>query len=298
MISLHDILFGLVLPACIALIVITIAWRPWSKGSPRGQWAGGLAIGGSFFAGMLGLQPMPAMPPVAVEDWLVFAGIAVAVLGVIDGLIRLPKIVRIVIAVAVSGAIVYLVLIPLTRGSRFTPAQWSGKEAATWITVITIAMTLGFLVLERATQKLHDATVPLLMTMAAGTLGLYMMFSNSQSFGQRAGVIAAATGAIFAIAIWSKKVSLARGGVLAFVVLFGGLLATCYALVPNPVTYRLVLIGISPLVGLLPSVLPMRDWKRWIICAIFAAIPLGIALIPAAIQFAHEYNAPKESYSE
>jgi len=277
---------------------MTIAWRPWSEGAPAGQWGGGLAIGAAFSAGLLGLQAMPATPPASAEDWLFHAGIAVAVLGLIDGLIRLPKVVRILIVVAVSAATIYLVLQPLTKGTTFSPPQWSGKEAATYIGAIVIAMTISFLILDRFAEKLRDGTVPLLMTISAGGLALYMMFSSSQSYGQRAGILTAAAAGIFIIAIWSKKLSVARGGVLAFVVLFGGLLATCYAYPDKPVPYRLVLIGLSPIIGLIPAVLPMRPWKRWIVCAIFAAIPLGISLIPAAIQFAHEFNAPKNVYEE
>jgi hypothetical protein len=135
------------------------------------------------------------------------------------------------------------------------------------------------------------------MTETAAALGLYMMFNGSQTYGQRAGIIAAVVGPVVVIALIWKKTSLARGGVLAFVVLLGGLLATCYAYPDKVVLTRLLLIAAAPVIGLIPAIAPLKGWKRLVACALLAAIPLGLAVVPAAVQFAHDFNAPKDGYS-
>jgi len=189
------------------------------------------------------------------------------------------------------------VLKPLTTGSTFTPATWSTKDAAMYIGAIALAMTVVFTLFEIGSERWKDAVVPLLMTETAAALGLYMMFNGSQTYGQRAGILAAAVGPVMLIAFIWKRLSLARGGVLAFVVLFGGLLATCYAYPDKVVLYRLLLIAAAPIVGLIPAITPLKGWKRYVACALLAAIPLGLAVVPAGMEFAHDFSAPKDGYS-
>ena len=83
MISLSDILYGVLLPAAISLVIMLLAWRPWSGGSPKGHWAGAFAIGAAFAAGLLGLQTRPAFPPNSAEDWLFHAAWIIAIIGLL-----------------------------------------------------------------------------------------------------------------------------------------------------------------------------------------------------------------------
>lgn len=297
MITFHDILFGVLIPAAISLILMLIAWRPWSTGSPHGYWAGPLAIGVGFCVGLLGLQSRPTLPPTSAEDWLFHLGWMVAIVGLITAVVRLPLTVRAIVAALASAAAVYLVLRPLTIGSTFTPATWSTNQAAMYIGAITLAMTAAFVLFEIGSERWKDAVVPLLLTETAAALGLYMMFNGSQTYGQRAGILAAAVGPVMLIALRWKRVSLARGGVMAVVVLLGGLLTTCYAYPDKVILYRLLLIGAAPFVGLIPAFTPLKGWKRYVACALLAAIPLGFVVVPAGMEFAHDFSAPKEGYS-
>ena len=291
MITLQDILYGVLLPAAIALTVMLVAWRPWSSGSPKGYWGGALAIGAAFIAALINMQPRPAFPPALAEDWLFHVAWMVVIVGLVLAFVKVPFAVRAVIAAVTSAAVTYLVLQPLIKRT------WSAQESAIWVGSISAGMTLVFVLHEWISEKKHDASVPLVMALTAGGLGLFMMFSNSQSYGQRAGVLAAATAAITVVAIWSKKLSLARGGVLAFVLLFGGLLTTCYAYPDKVVPYRLLLIAAAPIVGLLPAITPLKGWKRWTAVVLLTALPLGGALLPAGLQFMKEFDAPKDDAS-
>ncbi len=297
MITPHQILYSVVLPAAISLVLMLIATRPWSAASLRGYWAGPIAIGVSFSIGLLGLQTRPALPPASAEDWLFHVGWMIAIVGVLTAVIRLPVMVRAIVTAVASAAVLYLVLKPLTVGSTFTPATWTTKEAATYIGAAALAMTFAFVLFEIASERWKDAVVPLLMTETAAALGLYILFNGSTTYGQRGGILAAAVGPVVVIALTWKKTSLARGGVLAFVVLVGGLLATFYAYPDKVVLYRLLLIAAAPVVGLIPAITPLKGWKRLAACALLAAIPLGLAVVPAGIQFAHDLNAPKEGAS-
>ncbi len=297
MITPHDIIYCVLVPAGISLLLILVASRPWGAGGARGYWAGPIAIGVSFSIGLLGLQTRPQLPPTSAEDWLFHVGWMIAIVGLLTAVMRLPITIRAIVTALASATVLYLVLKPLTVGSTFAPATWTSNQAAAYIGLSALAMTVAFVLLEIASERWKDAVVPLLMTETAAALGLYMIFNGSQTYGQRAGIIAAAVGPVMVVALIWKKTSLARGGVMAIVALLGGLLATCYAYPDKVVLYRLLLIAAAPIIGLIPAVTPLRGWKRLVACALLAAILLGFAVVPAAIQFAHEFNAPKDGYS-
>ncbi len=281
--TLHDILLTFGIPAGISLVLMLIAWRPWSASPAKGSWAGVLAVGGAVVVGLLTIDTVkwqwPGFPPHEAVDWLFFAGIAVAIVGLLDGLLTLWPELRALLVQLLATAVAYLVLQPIIQN------RWTGEQAVLRIAGFAAAAVAGWFVIERTSDRRPDALPPLILTMSAGGLAAYMMLSGSVTYGERAGVIAAALGPIVLIALWCRRLSLSRGAAMAFVILFGGLLAACAVYPVSPVAWRLITLAAAPLVGLGALWIPLRGWKSAALSIGLTLIALAVVMIPALIEF-------------
>src|SRR6476469_174573 len=81
MLTLHEILFAIVIPAVIAELFAGLGfWRRWA-------WAMPAAAGIGFLAGYFVHPTLPGFPPQDGTDWLFWAAIPLTVLAIVDALI-------------------------------------------------------------------------------------------------------------------------------------------------------------------------------------------------------------------
>src|SRR5688572_4407544 len=86
----REILYLTALPAGIALLSLTLSWRPWQRNDRavlRGHWGGPLATGVAFMTSYALLDgETPAWPPAQARHWLFYLAAGLALLGLIDAL--------------------------------------------------------------------------------------------------------------------------------------------------------------------------------------------------------------------
>ena len=279
------LMFGV--PAAISLVLMLIAWRPWSSAAASGHWAAPVAIGVGFIAGVIALLgKRPAFPPSEAVDWLLYAAAVVAVLGILETFLPLWAEVRGLHVIVAAGATLFFVLRPIIKNT------WPAEQSVITLFAMTAGAYLAWFLIERASERDPNLLPPLILTIAAGGLAAYMMLSDSLTLGVRAGVLAATLGPIALIGAWSRKLSLARGAAGAFTVLFTGLLAACYVYPPEPIGWRLLVIAAAPLVGLAALWLPLRGWKRPVVSIALTVIALLVVMIPAYLDFKKAQESP------
>jgi hypothetical protein len=163
--------------------------------------------------------------------------------------------------------------------------SWKAEFAVLAISgSVIVAMAMWFLI-ERTSERHPTALPPLILMLTATGLSVYISLSNSLDMALRVGAIAATLGPIFVVALWRPRISLARGGAMAFVVLTAGLVAGHYAYTPEPVPWRLLVLAGLPFVGLSLLWLPWGGWKRWAISLGPVVIILATMLILAYRDF-------------
>src|SRR5437764_8821667 len=78
MLTLHEILYAVVIPAVIAALIAGLGfWRRWA-------WTMPAAVGVGFLAGYFVLAGFPGLPPQDGTDWLFWAAIPLAALAIVD----------------------------------------------------------------------------------------------------------------------------------------------------------------------------------------------------------------------
>ena len=84
MLTPHDILFGIILPAVIAIVAMLLSHLPpWKREAQTLPFGPAVAIAGGFVVAFAGIAGWPELPPIGFEGWLVYLAIASAVVGVI-----------------------------------------------------------------------------------------------------------------------------------------------------------------------------------------------------------------------
>jgi hypothetical protein len=175
-----------VFAAALVSGVFAIAGRLWRASN----WADAVALGAGYACGHLVTAGWPAFPPAEATQWLPYFAIGVAIVGVLDTLLRPPGPVRAVVWFLCCAAILTLLL-----RSKFQYG-WSLFGGALWVAALAAGMLVITLFLDRAAQRDASVSVPLIVAIVAGGTGLALMLSGSMLLGQLAIVLAAAAGAI------------------------------------------------------------------------------------------------------
>ncbi len=128
---------------------------------------------------------------------------------------------------------------------------------------------------------------------AAGT-GLIVLLSGNQNLGLLTLSLALMVLGIFVAALMSSAKTLQRGPVIVCIALLTGLLAYGYY-DPGVITStELALLLAGPLLAWIAEAPPMRGWKTWkreLVRAALAGIPIAIAIGLAVVQFKKDYAA-------
>ena len=249
-----------------------LATRPWRHGRDLAGWGAAVAVAGGFaiaFSHVFG--GMPSFPPASAQQWLVFLGVPVVGIAVVQPLVKSR-------AIAVTASVIVLGITPwlLLRKVTFLEPRilW------TWIAATALAMIAWWIAMESLARRARGASLPMLLGMAVGVSGLAIINSHSATMGQVAGSVAIPLFVVSLVAWWSRGASLARGGMLAVTVLLLGLLLFAHLFL-DMLARDAVLLALAPLVawaGELPGLGKPDSRKRF---AVRTVAVLAVAALPA-----------------
>jgi hypothetical protein len=296
MLSLNDILFGIVLPGVVALAVLAVGWwRPRREARPRGAWAAPIAFAAAFCIAFVRVNAgMPTWPPGEAIHRLFFAAPVLAIALLLIDLRKIPSLVRGAIAVALAAVAFRYVL-------NFKWKMLPTMETWLWIglgVAVTAVWAASFAAHARRTSR---ATSPIALLLLTGATSLVFMMSDTQSYGlMEMGLVAAAVAALV-VAFFAPRFSLADGRffvasllTLLLVALSVNAHATAGAGI-EPINAA-VLVA-SPIVLWLTSLIrfgKLRLWTRELVVILMMCVPLSIAVVRATIKFQETYK-PKDS---
>jgi len=140
------------------------------------------------------------------------------------------------------------------------------------------------------------ATLPLILTICASAASLTLVNAHTLFLGQLAGVSAAAMGAIMVAALWFKKLSLARGAMLALTVVFVGVILAAHFFADLS-QLDLILLTVAPLAAWLGE-LPFKSRRtRFTVRVVAVLLILLIPLVPALKGLRETMKEQTESYT-
>jgi hypothetical protein len=280
------------IPAAISLIVALVAWRPWSSASPRGFWAMPVAMGVGIAMAVVGhahQYKTPSFPPASAEDWLFHAGWMLLLLGLLDALVPLWGEVRAVLVVLLAAALCYLLLGRVVQN----PETWPAHRILTCLGGAAVAIALAATFIERSSEREPGWVVPAALLICAMALAPWPLFLGSADFTFRAAALPAVLLPLVAVAAWSKKLTVSRGGAMAFAVLYGALIVLTKGRLPDVAPWQAIVLAAAPVVALVPLWTPLRGWKRPVLSVAIAGAMVLTATIPPFIQWYKEQGSPE-----
>jgi len=273
---------GVLLPFGVAAVVFIAARR----GAAPGSWGGAIALPAAFLIGRLSLAGWrwPPFPPIDSTDWLVYAALAAALLGLLASLWEMPRAAVWVERLAVSGAFVALLARPLVGHT------WSSALAARWLVGATVAVALVWWALDIWTRKAPGAATAFWLMVIGSAGALVLVFGRSAFLGQSAGGLAAGLGAAWVVSMLLRRRGvLARGAVPALALLFPGLLL-CGHWYASVSLLQGALLAAAPVLAALTSrgaFARMPAGRAAFVRALAVLIPVGLA---TGLAF-YEWNA-------
>lgn len=286
MFTSRDLLWGVAAPALISLIALVIgriARRPLAETCSG---AVGMAIG--FIIAYLGIVRRSPLPPHESPDWLcLLAGWCMGI-AVADPVITLWKPARSIL-VALSLLIVgWLLLRPLNELPDSSQSWLSGLALTAWVVGIAVIGWMWWIRLDHLAQSESSALVLALMALLAAAVGLGLLLSSSKLLGQLGGVVAVTIVPPFALSLRADLRTHARGIGLVYVPLILSLLVCSHFYATLTVLNAILFLASGLLItaGTLVPTRGLQGWKRNPLLVVLAAIPAGIAVTLAAIEFA------------
>jgi hypothetical protein len=229
-----------ILVALLVSGVITVVGRLWKANS----WTDAIAVGVGYAVGHVVTAGWPALPPIEATQWLPYFGIGVAVLAIIDTLLRPPGSVRAVLWFLCSAGILLLLL-----NSKFQYG-WSLFVGVLWIAGLATALLVLTGFLDRTAQRDASISLPLILAIVAGGTGLALMLSGSMLLGQLAFVLAGAFGAVVIVGMLLPNAINGRGIAPVSATLLCGLWLSGYFFSELPPVSALLLL-VSPIPALM-----------------------------------------------
>jgi hypothetical protein len=283
MFTLHDLIWGIAVPALISALAGVAAWllsRREQPGRPH-FWIGTIALGAAFCAAFLGIVARKPIPPRESTDWLFITALGCTVLGLVDGLCAVPNWARRLIAALWLAAICAVLLRPLLQGETL-----SMSALVAWVVGAGLVLGAWWALLDAFSHVSRGPMLPLLLCIVSASVGMALLLSGSKLLGQLGGSIAVALGGWVLFAAFAVSISFARGPALTLVALIGSLLISAYFYAyltwQNGALLAMAGLG-AALSGALPPAL--RGWKRALVALALVLIPAGIAVGLAAKEF-------------
>lgn len=266
MISLNDVILGIVVPLVVAGAV-GIFLRKLCRDTRRPSgWVWSIAVAIGYLAGHLGLQGWPRSPMEA-ADWLAIAVLpAAAMVTAIAAPLWLRWAAMLIVAAGMP---------PLMLQSYLT-YTWDTTQAVQWLSGLALGIWLMWVVYERLDHTAPGRSWPISICIAAGTSAAMVLMSGSQSLGQLGGVAAAVVAACAVI------LATPRGASIGWIAVAGTiLLGRFYAELSD--AHALMLAGL-----LLPAWVPELPFLRRMFKPSYLAIFRCVCVaVPAIAMLAH-----------
>ncbi|HEY7090766.1 MAG TPA: hypothetical protein VH518_21900, partial [Tepidisphaeraceae bacterium] len=263
-----------VIAAIVSLVILTIAWRPWSRSSAAdGRWGGPAALAAGYCCNVPRiLGHFPRLSPVILPDCIFYVAILVAIFGVIDGLLRPPPWLRKLMAVPVLAAALLLVLLnqlhnPESRGT-----------AIVWFLAALAVMLVWLYVFERPAEPIDHLAQPLALLIFCLFTGVILFISTRSFIYGRLGN--SMTGAVAPMVLLGlRKRFTPSSATVVLVAVLGSLLLAGKIFTELP-WLNLILVCIAPIFYLLVHQNLPRHWSPTARAAIslpMLALPLLVA---------------------
>ncbi len=246
-------------------------------------WSFGVGLG--FAAGFIATEGLPPMPPVEAQDWLAVVALpAAVVLGVLASCSHTARWPAWVVRLAILAGIAPLLLQP------YITYTWTATQSVMWLTGLgAAAVAFGALLvpMSRPHEAVQPWLLPAVLLIAAGSTGIVITLSGSQSLGQL-GLALAATiaGGGLITALKPSRTHMGGGVDVVAVLLIGLWLNACFY-TQLSATHAALLAGcpLAAWVGWIPLVHHRPAWQRAAVVLLVVVCLAGTAVGTAAHQF-------------
>lgn len=214
----------------------------------------------------------PAFPG-DVTDWLPWLASAATVFGVLDGWKPSPWWAKWENRLLLTGLTLWLLLAPLFGGT------WEPGQGVRWLLGLGLGMLAMWSVLDARAEPL-GGSMPLVLLVMAIALAVSLGLSGSFVFGALGGVLAATLGGAWLVSWAAPRMTLSRGAIPLFVVLYSGLVlcGLFYAELPKISGLALAL---APLASFADRIGPVSRLSKGRVASIRTAallVPLAVAV--------------------
>jgi hypothetical protein len=266
MLTSQEILYGIVVPAVVAVVIAAIgAWRRWALVMP-------LAVGAGFLVAYA-CMTVPRLPPHDGTDWLFWLTIPATAWGVLDAWwgrrwFGAPGL--------FAGVAAIVILRPLV------PASVSGQTVGVVAAVMAVAGMAIAWVAGLAERRMGSAWVIAALCVAAGGAGVMVFSCNLRSVGIYGVALAAALGPV-AVLAW--RTGAARSVAVTVAPLVAGLLVAGHFYADPGVTMRgAAVLMWAPVLLLAGAFVPgRRAWVRGVVGLLAVIIAVAAVTGPAAL---------------
>jgi hypothetical protein len=274
---MQQILWGAVLPAAIAAMLLVFLWRAWQRQGVPSHVGTPFALAlGYLFAHWRVLGLPRTFPPVDSSDWLFVGAVVFAVWGFMEHRIGYAGLWRHLGRLILVAAVSWLVLRPLVGN------VWQGASALLWIASLAAGWWVWWSVQAHLADKQPGFLSPLILSMVAGGGGFVLLWSNSSSLSQMSGAVAAVAGVLVPLTLWRLNGVAGAGGVALLAGMLGLIWVEAIAFVPVPIWRigAMALASLSPFLALAP---PLKRRSVWIVaalCVVVTAAVLVAVMVP------------------
>jgi hypothetical protein len=268
----NSLLKGVLLPGAISLALFWVGWAGAGKTEQaRGRaWVGALAVGLAVAAAYILTLGWPGFPPTDTTRWLPFAALLGAVLGLIAAPASSPWGLTALLRLAASVALPLAVLQPTIRYT------WQ-ESAWLWIGGIALALFVLWTTTDIAARRLAGPAMPLSLGAATALLAVALVLGRSAMLAQAGGMLAAAVGAAFLVALWRPHLLLAFGAMPVFMLVYAALLLSGHFFAELPALHT-VLLALAPAATMLAAGIPaQRRALRSVVALLLALVLAGTA---------------------
>ena len=258
-----EILFDYVLPSLIVGVGLAL----------NRAWLTGLAVAIAWIVAACGIGGTPHWPPGSGDAsyWLVWVSVPIAVLALLDALLKPPIWLRLPALLVLFGGCEALLLRPL--------AAHPPSLAGVWLIAIAAGAGLWWTSIEVCAQRFSGgfsgALVALQFAGAAAVLGISNDIKPSQ---ECVALMGTALAAAMATGLWRRRLPLARGPALVWAVpLAGTFIVVHFYYYTEPPAAAVGLVLVSPILAFIAD-LPLlrRQGRRWQATIRLAAMLLAI----------------------
>lgn len=289
MVGLPDILYGILLPALIAGVLLLLGGRGTPLEAREKPVLGALALGIGYLVAHVGLKTWPTSPfgdaQVPWIDWiawLVVATILLAQLRLVPAFRRWSG--PLVIGFA-CVALEHLILKSKIEGFTAGP-------------LLRFAIVVAWYLVWHSTERLARTStgmrLPLALVIAGTGLSLCALFSSNMLLAKLTGAVVAGLGAACVVARLDKNFRLPIGSVAIVHVVFGGVLAVAWIYELPLVSVALIVVALlASWIAETKALASRSAFARASAAAVAAALPAAIAVwiaYRASVERSGEYG--------